>query len=503
MLDAHSGRTASSMPQFQTLPARVGRRTVARPPGWPNVIVDESNLPMTEPAHMPLTGGLGSGGSGDPYATFIGAALAPMAGGPVPRDIPDRNSTGTASQKLRTRSTLSAPDGSKGGTWDLNVITSPMPNFSFLYAKRPSGGKWEPYTAVPRSTYAPQRYEDSFATDVLSNNVARYRAAGQGYQLSYTGPTLADQGRVVAAQLPTHFGKLNTRPFGNLGVGYTVGASIPIKAHQIVDGGQFLQNDIFPDVGGDGVTSANYMEQGWSGIVGRWFDLPPGTEEGILQSTPTALQAKAKGTLLVRSDFDTGRNDWNLATERLQVGLSRNNPEDKEITEANQVRWAPLGLREPLAPLAERTWGCVEEPGFSVLPVDRYAGAAPFDLKTSTILYSGMSAEASITIEETLYLIVDPQAQGALAPNRSLPIPCSTAVLDYVSSQQQTSASIRHFDGDIGSQKGLIGDMLGTAGGILATILPGPWGALAGTAGALAQGIGNQLNLVPSRGRRY
>jgi len=238
---------------------------------------------------------------------------------------------------------------------------------------------------------------------------------------------------------------------------------------------------------------------GWSGIVGQWFDLPPGTEEGILQSTPTALQAPAKGNVFIRSDFDTGANAWELATDVLQVGLSRAYPDSSEFADNGTPRF--YALRRAVDPDAAGFDMWTVDGGDEPIPAgQRMLTSKPLDLKTSSVLYTGLDQTASITVEESLILAIDPQAQGPLAPNRAAPVGCSTSVLDLVSAAQQKSKAIVHSPHtEVHNERGLIGNLLGGIGTTLATLVPGPWGQAAGVLGQISQTVGNHLNLVPAK----
>lgn len=455
---------------------------------------------------------------------LVEAMLYPHSGCPSgnPVDIPDRNSCGTASQQLKTIVSIQKPE-STTDVWDVVIVTSPFPQIAFFYSRRSDAANavFENWRAVPRTTYPPSKVGQygTKVDDVFTNAVARYRGIGHGAKIEYTGPTLSDQGRFTAAQLPNHVTVLNTRP-GGVAVGaggvllgapkihrtydnqegvvyYNYAVGDPLIAHGATNtrDNQEVQGTsggrVFLGVDAEEPIVGNWETQGSSSQVGFWFDMPPTTEEKLRQATPSSISGKAKDTLMIRTDIDSGVIPWIRSTSKLQLGVSSvdggGSEPDGDIYFMPFVPGPANGTAAPLY------W---EVNDASNQLENRMAMTGAMDFKVTVATYVGIDSAATLTYSDSLYLAVDPQVSGPLAPNRTAPVGVRTSLVDEIIDVQTRTPSlwIVPKDAPESVQRGIVGNILGGVAGTLGPALNGMFGGnLGNLVGAVGPSLGAML----------
>jgi len=213
---------------------------------------------------------------------------------------------------------------------------------------------------------------------------------------------------------------------------------------------------------GDYVTGS-WETQGHSSQVGYWFDMPPTTEEAIRQATPSAVTGMAKQSVCIRSDVDSGTMPWVRTTAKWQLGLSSSSGEGAEQSlnfyPMAQVPGSLLWATDDMAEMAKRM-----------------TTTAAMDIKVTVVRYTGMSTAASIMYDDHLYLAVDPQASGPLAPSRTAPVGVNTRLLDEIIDVQSRTPAVTLEREASKHEKGIFGDIFSIATGALGPMLNGLFG---------------------------
>jgi hypothetical protein len=118
----------------------------------------------------------------------------------VPSGIPDHTQVNVVTPSFRNTTNIAAPTAVAGNTWDLQIVTLPIPEVDYIWRWRDNAeATWSGWTLVRPSTFPGNA--NGTATTLGSNGYSKYRYQGRGYTFHHIASATTNEGVIVAGQI--------------------------------------------------------------------------------------------------------------------------------------------------------------------------------------------------------------------------------------------------------------------------------------------------------------
>lgn len=369
----------------------------------PNENYEPSMPAFTGNAALPQMGLLGSTLAGQRWAL---KALHPNGEGvTASTGIPDHTHVPVTTPEYRINLVVSKPDGvGANDNWDMDLLFLGTPDLAFLYrtyksGTTPSDGAWQAsyYSAsnIRTNVYqalgwsddgAAKRFEFNVRAGSSGVNYPKARGMYAGITITHDAPALADQGRIVAAQLPL--------------------AEPPRQAN----------------------VELQLTDKNWQYVDTRVVDLGsiPYTEDELFQTSPGAVVWEAREGVYVPLRFNEPVHNFaNLIAGNVSGTTGKGTDVPTILAMLREKDQKLVSFRDESAPSPQQI---------------NYGTEGVFNFLSAVILFRGVSGYANLSIKARMGMEAQIERGSAVSPFQHASPGLDRAAIDAVTEVSQRSA---------------------------------------------------------------